>query len=233
MVHVVLTQHFYTLQTSTINMFFMSFDSNILVLYSFICLLALGLFGAQFSAIPNLRTQWVAFWNLTNITGPDLHQSCKFMCLQTLTQHPMPPGISSKPRLPMAHWMTVTGLRFFFEQVPKPKNHVGKILKNFKESPNAVVAFFWLIMVDIHALSRNMEVVSNSRVKQPAVKDQSRLGHSAPGNHIRIGWEEALFGDAYDAATPFERCKYGALNVTLLYFAEKTEVESEEAFDHS
>eukprot|EP00434_Breviolum_minutum_P014856 symbB.v1.2.013096.t1/scaffold919.1/size152209/8 len=34
------------------------------------------------------------------------------------------------------------------------------------------------------------------------------------GNHIRIGWEEALFGDAYDAATPFERCKYGALNVT-------------------
>ena len=88
------------------------------------------------------------------------------------------------------------------------------------ESPKAVVGFFWLIMVDIHALSRNMEVVSNSRVKQPAVKDQSRLGHSAPGNHIRIGWEEALFGDAYDAATPFERCKYGALNVTLLYFAE-------------
>lgn len=96
------------------NMFFMSFDSNILVLYSFICLLPLGLFGAQFSAIPNLRTRWVAFWNLTNITGPDLHQSCKFMCLQTLTQHPMPSGISSKPRLPMAHWMTVMGLRFFF-----------------------------------------------------------------------------------------------------------------------
>ena len=34
------------------------------------------------------------------------------------------------------------------------------------------------------------------------------------GNNIRIGWEEDLFGDAYHDATPFERCKYGALNVT-------------------
>lgn len=148
-------------------------------------------------------------------------------------QHPMPPGISSKPRLPMAHWMTVTGLRFFFGfEFRSQKAMLNDLEELLLESPNAVVAFFWLIMVDIHALSRNMEVVSNSRVKQPAVKDQSRLGHSAPGNHIRIGWEEALFGDAYDAATPFERCKYGALNVTLLYFAEKTEVESEEAFNH-
>ena len=37
-----------------------------------------------------------------------------------------------------------------------------------------------------------------------------------PGNNIRIGWEEDLFGDAYHDATPFERCKYGALNVTGL-----------------
>ena len=33
-----------------------------------------------------------------------------------------------------------------------------------------------------------------------------------PGNTIRIGWEYELFGDAYDEATAFERCKYGALN---------------------
>lgn len=138
-------------------MFFMSFDSNILVLYSFICLLPLGLFGAQFSAIPNLRTRWVAFWNLTNITGPDLHQSCKFMCLQTLTQHPMPSGISSKPRLPMAHWMTVMGLRFFFERSSEAKKPCWKDLEELVlESPNAVVGFFGLIMVDIHALSRNI-----------------------------------------------------------------------------
>ena len=43
-----------------------------------------------------------------------------------------------------------------------------------------------------------------------------RVDSALAGNQIRIGWEEALFGDAYDAATPFERCKYGALNVTLL-----------------
>ncbi|CAJ1445323.1 unnamed protein product [Effrenium voratum] len=34
------------------------------------------------------------------------------------------------------------------------------------------------------------------------------------GNLTRIGWENDLFGDAYDDAKPFERCKYGALNVT-------------------
>lgn len=33
-------------------------------------------------------------------------------------------------------------------------------------------------------------------------------------NGIRIRWERDLFGDAYEDATPFERCKYGALNVT-------------------
>eukprot|EP00438_Fugacium_kawagutii_P003939 Skav230539 [mRNA] locus=scaffold1183:357481:369946:- [translate_table: standard] len=37
------------------------------------------------------------------------------------------------------------------------------------------------------------------------------------GNNIRIGWEEDLFGDAYHDATAFERCKYGALNVTNDY----------------
>lgn len=29
----------------------------------------------------------------------------------------------------------------------------------------------------------------------------------------RMVWEHNLFGDAYDAATPFQRCKYGVLNV--------------------
>ncbi|CAK9101336.1 unnamed protein product [Durusdinium trenchii] len=35
-------------------------------------------------------------------------------------------------------------------------------------------------------------------------------------NGIRIRWERDLFGDAYEDATPFERCKYGALNVTRI-----------------
>ena len=39
-------------------------------------------------------------------------------------------------------------------------------------------------------------------------------GGICAGNNIRIGWEEDLFGDAYHDATAFERCKYGALNVT-------------------
>mmetsp|Transcript_9299 Transcript_9299/g.16945 ORF Transcript_9299/g.16945 Transcript_9299/m.16945 type:complete len:737 (+) Transcript_9299:35-2245(+) len=30
----------------------------------------------------------------------------------------------------------------------------------------------------------------------------------------RTSWEADLFGDAYDGATPFDRCKYGVLNVT-------------------
>eukprot|EP00439_Symbiodinium_sp_Y106_P000016 s3877_g1.t1 len=30
----------------------------------------------------------------------------------------------------------------------------------------------------------------------------------------RTGWEQALFGDSYNDAKPFDRCKYGALNVT-------------------
>lgn len=72
-------------------------------------------------------------------------------------QHPMPPGISSKPRLPMAHWMTVMGLRFFFERSSEAKKPCWKDLEELVlESPNAVVGFFGLIMVDIHALSRNI-----------------------------------------------------------------------------
>ena len=31
------------------------------------------------------------------------------------------------------------------------------------------------------------------------------------------GWETELFGGTYDEAKPFERCKYGALNVTNDY----------------
>lgn len=33
------------------------------------------------------------------------------------------------------------------------------------------------------------------------------------GNTTRIGWERELFGDAYEEAKPFDRCKYGALSV--------------------
>ena len=33
------------------------------------------------------------------------------------------------------------------------------------------------------------------------------------GNRIRKGWEAELFGNSYDEASPFARCKYGALNV--------------------
>eukprot|EP00435_Cladocopium_sp_Y103_P024557 s1339_g6.t1 len=45
------------------------------------------------------------------------------------------------------------------------------------------------------------------------------------GNNIRIGWEEDLFGDAYHDATPFERCKYGALNVTNDYEGCKSAIQ--------
>lgn len=37
------------------------------------------------------------------------------------------------------------------------------------------------------------------------------------GNETRIGWERSLFGDTYEEAKPFDRCKYGALNVTNDY----------------
>ncbi|CAK8996381.1 Hypothetical protein (Fragment) [Durusdinium trenchii] len=37
------------------------------------------------------------------------------------------------------------------------------------------------------------------------------------GNETRKGWEQALFGDSYESAKPFDRCKYGALNVTNDY----------------
>eukprot|EP00928_Gymnodinium_smaydae_P095242 TRINITY_DN8165_c0_g1_i2.p1 TRINITY_DN8165_c0_g1~~TRINITY_DN8165_c0_g1_i2.p1 ORF type:complete len:1791 (+),score=260.54 TRINITY_DN8165_c0_g1_i2:117-5375(+) len=33
------------------------------------------------------------------------------------------------------------------------------------------------------------------------------------GNVTRIGWEKELFGNAYEGCKPFDRCKYGALNV--------------------
>ena len=33
----------------------------------------------------------------------------------------------------------------------------------------------------------------------------------------RTGWERTLFGDSYEDAKPFDRCKYGALNVTNDY----------------
>ena len=35
--------------------------------------------------------------------------------------------------------------------------------------------------------------------------------------HVRTDWERTLFGDSYDKAKPFDRCKYGALNVTNDY----------------
>ncbi|CAK0852885.1 unnamed protein product [Prorocentrum cordatum] len=38
-------------------------------------------------------------------------------------------------------------------------------------------------------------------------------GANDPQNLTRQGWERSLFGGAYEDAKPFERCKYGALNV--------------------
>ena len=47
-----------------------------------------------------------------------------------------------------------------------------------------------------------------------AFHSYSVLPRGRTGNQTRITWERDLFGDAYDDAKPFERCKYGALNVT-------------------
>eukprot|EP00929_Paragymnodinium_shiwhaense_P071319 TRINITY_DN36274_c0_g1_i1.p1 TRINITY_DN36274_c0_g1~~TRINITY_DN36274_c0_g1_i1.p1 ORF type:complete len:2107 (+),score=430.46 TRINITY_DN36274_c0_g1_i1:138-6458(+) len=42
---------------------------------------------------------------------------------------------------------------------------------------------------------------------------QSSKGYIDPGNQTRVEWERDLFGGHYDDAKPFERCKYGVLNV--------------------
>lgn len=47
----------------------------------------------------------------------------------------------------------------------------------------------------------------------------------------RTGWERTLFGDSYEDAKPFDRCKYGALNVTNDYRgAGRDQVSSVDAF---
>lgn len=43
---------------------------------------------------------------------------------------------------------------------------------------------------------------------------QTGTSSGAKSTEQRMRWEHALFGDAYDAADPSERCKYGVLNVT-------------------
>ncbi|CAE7901397.1 unnamed protein product, partial [Symbiodinium microadriaticum] len=43
---------------------------------------------------------------------------------------------------------------------------------------------------------------------------KTSCGALDPENSTRTGWEQALFGDSYNDAKPFDRCKYGALNVT-------------------
>lgn len=43
---------------------------------------------------------------------------------------------------------------------------------------------------------------------------KTSFGALDDGNNIRKNWEAELFGDCYQHAKPFERCKYGALNVT-------------------
>ncbi|CAE7205062.1 ANK2 [Symbiodinium sp. CCMP2456] len=68
-----------------------------------------------------------------------------------------------------------------------------------------------IIHVNIDTVGRFLE---SDEYYRSQFETKTSYGAIDEGNQTRIAWERDLFGDAYDDAKPFERCKYGALNVT-------------------
>eukprot|EP00913_Durusdinium_trenchii_P000988 g912.t1 len=67
------------------------------------------------------------------------------------------------------------------------------------------------------AVSRWDDVVGGASSKDLQTRGDAGGEGCTYRSVIRKGWEQALFGDSYESAKPFDRCKYGALNVTNDY----------------
>ncbi|CAE7615012.1 Caskin1 [Symbiodinium natans] len=68
-----------------------------------------------------------------------------------------------------------------------------------------------IIHVNIDTVGRFLE---SDEYYRSQFETKTSYGAIDEGNQTRVTWERDLFGDAYDDAKPFERCKYGALNAT-------------------
>ncbi|CAJ1331218.1 unnamed protein product [Effrenium voratum] len=69
------------------------------------------------------------------------------------------------------------------------------------------------LVVHVH-LDQMGQFLESDEFYRNQFETKTSCGALDDGNETRIGWERTLFGDAYEGSKPFDRCKYGALNVT-------------------
>eukprot|EP00930_Biecheleria_cincta_P030002 TRINITY_DN20820_c0_g1_i1.p1 TRINITY_DN20820_c0_g1~~TRINITY_DN20820_c0_g1_i1.p1 ORF type:complete len:1638 (-),score=301.70 TRINITY_DN20820_c0_g1_i1:11-4405(-) len=72
------------------------------------------------------------------------------------------------------------------------------------------------LVIHVH-LDKMGQFLESDEFYRNQFETKTSCGALDDGNDTRRGWERSLFGDAYEDAKPFDRCKYGALNVTNDY----------------
>ena len=72
------------------------------------------------------------------------------------------------------------------------------------------------LVVHVH-LDNMGQFLESDEYYRNQFETKTSCGALDPENNTRTDWERTLFGDSYDKAKPFDRCKYGALNVTNDY----------------
>lgn len=68
------------------------------------------------------------------------------------------------------------------------------------------------VVVHVH-LDRMGQFLETDEFYRNQFETKTSCGALDPENNTRKRWEHELFGGTYDEAKPFERCKYGALNI--------------------
>jgi len=104
------------------------------------------------------------------------------------------------------------------EALPKVKNKFAGMGYGDREV-EAVLS--WIqdlapICVHVH-LDRMGHFLEVDEFYRNQFETKTSCGALDPENRTRKNWEHELFGGAYDEAKPFDRCKYGALNVVNDY----------------
>jgi len=103
-----------------------------------------------------------------------------------------------------SHEQALPGLRDRFAKLGFGPQHLQSVLDWIQDMAPMVVHVF------IDKIGPFFEVDDFYRNQ---FETKTSCGAIDGDNQIRKDWEHDLFGGAYDAAKPFDRCKYGALNI--------------------
>jgi hypothetical protein len=93
------------------------------------------------------------------------------------------------------------------EGIGKSRAELANVLDHIRESAPVI------IHIDVPKV---LELLVEDSHYRSLFETKTSNGHT--DRYARKSWEHALFGEAYDKATPFERCKYGVPNLSGSYY---------------